>query len=382
MHCTQLNERRKKWAVSELFTHELMTRAVAKSQQKMWQRNHFPLRAGVFCTEEWTPVKWWFRSLFPPTFLQPAPHSSSILPLLLFSVIFSFHNKHPLPSSLPFIRLVFSCKNVSDKTFSLLQCRNFLCVPCQPSGTLWILFRKKKRWKINCIKQMRMHNLGGFSLPLKGNFANLAAALICTAVSISCVASSGCSNTDMQLEEMGVRTAQEISAESWSTCSLLCSSSNAPKGGKLRPKSRQLSRVSALEGFGWRFSVWTRYYVFVSFVREGVGDYGLDLNFEFGRRILITEEGEWLLNSVLQCNAGLDRDMFLDAQASLALTPASPFVRHTFGFPFCQRLWAITKHPDDKVVATGVDKLSMEVNMMADMVADLEVDMVAEMEVD
>ena len=151
------------------------------------------------------------------------------------------------------------------------------------------------------------------------------------------------SNTDMQLEEMGVRTAQEISAESWSTCSLLCSSSNAPKGGKLRPKSRQLSRVSALEGFGWRFSVCTRYYVFVSFVREGVGDYGLDLNIEFGRRILITEEGEWLLNSVLQCNAGLDRDMFLDAQASLALTPASPFVRHTFGFPFCQHLWAITK---------------------------------------
>ena len=34
------------------------------------------------------------------------------------------------------------------------------------------------------------------------------------------------------------------------------------------------------------------------------------------------------------------------------------------------------------MVATGVDKLSMEVNMMADMVADLEVDMVAEMEVD
>ena len=244
-------------------------------------------------------------------FLQPALHSSSILPLLLFSIFFSFHNKHPLPSSLPFIRLVFSCKNVSDKTFSLLQCRNFLCVPCQPSGTLWILFRKKKRWKINCIKQMRMHNLGGFSLPLKGNFANLAAALICTAVSISCVASSGCSNTDMQLEEMGVRTAQEISAESWSTCSLLCSSSNAPKGGKLRPKSRQLSRVSALEGFGWRFSVWTRYYVFVSFVREGVGDYGLDLNIEFGRRILITEEGEWLLNSVLQCNAGLDSKLKL-----------------------------------------------------------------------
>ena len=238
-------------------------------------------------------------------------------PLIFYSAsaaffnIFSFHNKHPLPSSLPFIRLVFSCKNVSDKTFSLLQCRNFLCVPCQPSGTLWILFRKKKRWKINCIKQMRMHNLGGFSLPLKGNFANLAAALICTAVSISCVASSGCSNTDMQLEEMGVRTAQEISAESWSTCSLLCSSSNAPKGGKLRPKSRQLSRVSALEGFGWRFSVWTRYYVFVSFVREGVGDYGLDLNIEFGRRILITEEGEWLLNSVLQCNAGLDSKLKL-----------------------------------------------------------------------
>ena len=43
-------------------------------------------------------------------------------------------------------------------------------------------------------------------------------------------------------------------------------------------------------------------------------------------------------------------------------------VRDTFGFPFCQRLWALTKRQDDIVVA--------------DMVVDMEVDMVGGMEVD
>ena len=33
----------------------------------------------------------------------------------------------------------------------------------------------------------------------------------------------------------------------------------------------------------------------MSFVREGVGDYGLDLNIEFGRRILITEDFDFPL---------------------------------------------------------------------------------------
>ena len=48
-------------------------------------------------------------------------------------------------------------------------------------------------------------------------------------------------------------------------------------------------------------------------------------------------------------------------------TMVRPSVRHTFGFPFCQRLWALTKRRDDIVVT----------DMMADMVADTEVDMVA-----
>ena len=49
---------------------------------------------------------------------------------------------------------------------------------------------------------------------------------------------------------------------------------------------------------------------------------------------------------------------------------------NTFGFPFCQRLWALTKRRDDIVVA------DMDVDMVAymelDMVADMEVDMVAD----
>ena len=38
---------------------------------------------------------------------------------------------------------------------------------------------------------------------------------------------------------------------------------------------------------------------------------------------------------------------FLDAQASLAPTPVRPSVSDTFGFLFCQCLWAFTKHQDD-----------------------------------
>ena len=64
--------------------------------------------------------------------------------------------------------------------------------------------------------------------------------------------------------------------------------------------------------------------------------------------------------------------IFLDTQVSLAPTPVSlsvrpSSVRHTFGFPFWQ-------HRDDIVVATGVDKLAVEV---ADMVMDTEVDMIS-----
>ena len=39
-------------------------------------------------------------------------------------------------------------------------------------------------------------------------------------------------------------------------------------------------------------------------------------------------------------------------------------VGHTFGFPFCQPLWALTKRRDDIVVAI------MESNMVADMEVD------------
>ena len=50
---------------------------------------------------------------------------------------------------------------------------------------------------------------------------------------------------------------------------------------------------------------------------------------------------------------------FLDAHASLATTPVSPF-----GFLFCQRLWTLTKRWDDILVA----------DIVADMVADMEVE--------
>ena len=61
--------------------------------------------------------------------------------------------------------------------------------------------------------------------------------------------------------------------------------------------------------------------------------------------------------------------IFLDTQVSLAPTPVSlsvlpSSVRHTLEFPFWQ-------HRDDIVVATGVDKLAVEV---ADMVMDTKVD--------
>ena len=51
---------------------------------------------------------------------------------------------------------------------------------------------------------------------------------------------------------------------------------------------------------------------------------------------------------------------FLDEQTSLAPTPVSKFVRHTFGFIFCQGLWDLTKRQDNIVVA----------DMVADMMAD------------
>ena len=47
-------------------------------------------------------------------------------------------------------------------------------------------------------------------------------------------------------------------------------------------------------------------------------------------------------------------------------------VRHTFGFPLCQRLWDLKKRQDDIMVA----------HMVGAMAADMEVHMVADMEVD
>ena len=44
-------------------------------------------------------------------------------------------------------------------------------------------------------------------------------------------------------------------------------------------------------------------------------------------------------------------------------------VGHTFGFPFCQPLWALTKCRDDIVVADTV--AIMESNMVADMEVDI-----------
>ena len=52
----------------------------------------------------------------------------------------------------------------------------------------------------------------------------------------------------------------------------------------------------------------------------------------------------------------------------------------TFGFLFCQRLWALTKRRDDIVVADMVANIVADMDV--DMVADNDVDMVANMEVD
>ena len=61
--------------------------------------------------------------------------------------------------------------------------------------------------------------------------------------------------------------------------------------------------------------------------------------------------------------------IFLDTQVSLAPTLASPSVgpsvRNSFGFPFCQRLWDLTKRQDDIVVA------DMDVDMVADKVSNM-----------
>ena len=47
-------------------------------------------------------------------------------------------------------------------------------------------------------------------------------------------------------------------------------------------------------------------------------------------------------------------------------------IGNSFGFPFCQRLWDLTKRQDDIALA----------DMVAYMVADMEMDMVVDMEVD
>ena len=65
---------------------------------------------------------------------------------------------------------------------------------------------------------------------------------------------------------------------------------------------------------------------------------------------------------------------FLDTQVSLAPTLLRLSVRrsHVFGFPFCQRLWYLTKRRDDIAMA----------DMVADLAANVEVHMVADMELD
>ena len=52
--------------------------------------------------------------------------------------------------------------------------------------------------------------------------------------------------------------------------------------------------------------------------------------------------GAW--SSVFRCASVSIKD-------SLTPTPVIPSFCHIFGFPFCQRLWALTKHRDDIVVA-------------------------------
>ena len=57
-----------------------------------------------------------------------------------------------------------------------------------------------------------------------------------------------------------------------------------------------------------------------------------------------------------------------------------------FGFPYCQRLWGLTKRRDDIKVADMVARMvaDMEVDMVVDMVVDEDevADMVADMEGD
>ena len=71
---------------------------------------------------------------------------------------------------------------------------------------------------------------------------------------------------------------------------------------------------------------------------------------------------------------------FRCASISSTFPSVRPSARQNFGFPFCQRFWALTKRRDDIVVAIGVGILAVEIKM--DMVADMEVEMVADMDVD
>ena len=61
-----------------------------------------------------------------------------------------------------------------------------------------------------------------------------------------------------------------------------------------------------------------------------------------------------------------------------------PKVSDTFGFQFCQRLWALTKRRDNIVVADMVAYMNVDMvtEMEVDMVADMDVDKVADIEVD
>ena len=85
--------------------------------------------------------------------------------------------------------------------------------------------------------------------------------------------------------------------------------------------------------------------------------------------------GAW--SSVFRCASVSIKD-------SLLSTPVIPSFCHIFGFPFCQRLWALTKHRDDSVVGDMVDDMvgDKEVHMVADMEVEKVADMVADMAAD
>ena len=70
---------------------------------------------------------------------------------------------------------------------------------------------------------------------------------------------------------------------------------------------------------------------------------------------------------------------FLDTKVYLAPIPASPSVSDTFGVPFCQRLWDLTKRRDNIAMAAMVAEMAadMEVHKVADKVADKVAGMVA-----